>query len=141
MALSDQRSGHGHPVHPPSPALPFPLEVSIGMWRGWGPHLQGSKILRWGLQPRPGAGQGCQGSLLNGCTWPSVFVPKLPPLRGSEQDKSSINSLPLWTRTSPMSGYHLQLKLCHPANYSGVCVCVYVTRSHVVQAALNLLWG
>lgn len=63
-------------------------------------------------------------------------------LKGSEQDKFSINSLPLWTRTSPTSGYHLQLKLCHPANIL-VCLCahmcVYVTRSHVV--ALNLLWG
>lgn len=59
-------------------------------------------------------------------------------LRGSEQDKFSINSLPLWTRTSPTSGYHLQLKLCHPANIL-VHACAYVTRSHVV--ALNLLWG
>lgn len=64
-------------------------------------------------------------------------------LRGSEQNKSSIDSLPLWTRTSPMSGYHLKLKLCHPANYSAVCACAraYVTRPHVAQAALNSLWG
>lgn len=138
LALSDQRSGHGHPVHPPSPALPFPLEASIGMWRGWGPHLQGSKILRWDLQPRPGAGQRCQGSLLEGCTW-------LPPLCAQgiraevqhrqpasvDQNKSHVRIPPATKAVSPC-----QLFWC-------VCMCAraYVTRSHVAQAALNLLWG
>ena len=106
LALSDQRSALGHPVCLPSPALPFPLKVSIGAWKGRGPHSQGSKILL-GPTAYPGAGQGHLGSLLSGYTWPSSTWSRASSalcLGGPDQDKPSTSSLPLWTSTSPMLG-------------------------------------